>query len=63
MEDDFVVASGWAKKDYGFEATGQPPSLDLGLDLLVFLASLEWTMAYTHEEGYGPFFAVNPALS
>lgn len=54
---DFIVVSGWSRKQFGFEATGQPPDLNLGVDVLVFPCTLEWTMAYTHEDDHGPFFA------
>jgi hypothetical protein len=32
----------------------RPPTL---MDVLIFSTSLEWTMAFTHEELYGPYYS------
>jgi hypothetical protein len=56
---NFVVLSGESRATFGFTCIGKPPDrLKLGIDVLVAPSSLEWTMAFTHEEPLcGPYFA------
>ena len=55
----FRVLSAYGKETFGFACDGKPPDrLNLGIDVLVTPISLAWTMAFTHEGAYGPYFAV-----
>lgn len=51
------VTSAWARSEFGFVCVGgRPGSLIERVDLLVFDESVEWTMAFTHSDGHGPFW-------
>lgn len=56
---DFVVLSAENRVTFGFTCNGKPPDrLKAGIDVLVSPISLEWTMAFTHEDPMcGPYFA------
>ncbi|MBL8918053.1 MAG: hypothetical protein JNJ54_04260 [Myxococcaceae bacterium] len=54
----FFVVSGWIEKDLGFACSGKAPmELKMRVDLLVFGGDLSWTMAFTHDDVHGPYFA------
>ncbi|MBL8722961.1 MAG: DUF4275 family protein [Planctomycetes bacterium] len=56
-ETFFVVPENWST-GFGVRAAGaaMPDLTFLTNDLYVFPESLEWTMVFTHEAGYGPYF-------
>ena len=56
-ETFFVMPEEWSF-GFGVRAAGAPmPDLTfLTNDLYVFPESLDWTMVFTHEHGYGPYF-------
>lgn len=41
----------------GFRVEAPRPFDASGWDLLVFPPSLEWTVAFTHEQGFGPYYS------
>lgn len=56
-ETFFVMPEDWSF-GFGVRAAGAalPDLTVLTSDLYVFPESLEWTMVFTHEDGYGPYF-------
>jgi hypothetical protein len=56
---NFLVLSAEDRWTFGFICNGKPPDrLKAGIDVLVTPSSLEWTMAFTHEEPmHSPYFA------
>jgi hypothetical protein len=53
----FVMPEDWSM-GFGVRASGAslPDLTFLTNDFYVFPESLEWTMVFTHEDGYGPYF-------
>ena len=50
--------------DVGYRVDGALVDLsEFGQDLSVVPENFEWTMAYTHELGFGPYFAVAPEFT
>lgn len=55
----FIVVSAESNSTFGFACEGKPPErLKRDIDILVAPTTLEWTMAFTHENHCGPYFAV-----
>lgn len=53
---NYLVLGACCSEDFGFDFHGLPPMKLQGLDLLVVPKSMQWTMAFDHED-LGPYFA------
>ena len=52
-----VIPESWREAP-ALRVSGKPPDLTaIGFDLYVFPESLVWSIAFTHEPGYGPYFS------
>jgi len=60
-ESSFLVLSGWTAVSFGFRCVGSLPDFDCHRwDVIVTTPALNWSMVFTHEDGYGPYFQDTP---
>ena len=55
---DYLVLSAWSKLDFGFRCSSseKPDFSNLHMDVLVTSTDFSWSMIFTHEQGFGPYF-------